>query len=235
MAKGYFFLARSLAVGKITNKVLDSLAFLDYRLLMLLSMWHPDIDSRRKLLRKRGVNVPDSAFIDLGVLIEMTTPQSVIIEEYARLAFGAVVYAHDAAYNSAADLPLRVKTTRIGYNAAVGARSIIMPGVDVGNHSGCLAGSVVTKDIPSGMIMAGNPAEIIGKVEDFGLALQADLKVNPDIYYDHPNPYRAPSTPYDYLITWRKEGVKIQDYTVLRTGTPFDYVLDAKAMKAGKR
>jgi len=81
------------------------------------------------------------------------------------------------------------------------------------------------------MIVAGNPAEQLGTVEQIGLAWQADLEVRPEIYYDHPNPARAPHHPFEDLLTWREEGVKIQAATTLRTGTPFDYILDAKAMK----
>jgi len=30
------------------------------------------------------------------------------------------------------------------------------------------------------------------------------------------------------MITWREEGVKVRDASELRTGTPFDYILDAR-------
>jgi hypothetical protein len=93
IAKGYWFMGRNLLAGKITNKLLEFVAFLDYRMLMLLSMWHPDMETRKRLLRKRGVNVADNAWIDLGCWIEMTTPQSVIIEDYAKLAYGSIVFA----------------------------------------------------------------------------------------------------------------------------------------------
>jgi serine acetyltransferase len=235
LARGYFFFGRSLLAGKIINKTLDLLAFLDYRLLMYLSMWHPDMKSRIRLLRKRGVNISEKAWVDVGVFIEMTTPQSVIIEDYAKLAYGVTIYAHDASFNSAGDLPMRVQETRIGYNAAVGACSFVLPGVNIEDHAGVAPRSVVTKDVPTGMIVAGNPAESIGTVEEIGLAWQADLEVHPEIYYDHPNPARAPHNPFEHLVTWRKEGVKIQDATTLRTGTPFDFILDAKAMKGANR
>jgi serine acetyltransferase len=231
MAKGYWFFGRNLLAGKFTNKALDLLAFLDYRLLMLLSMWHPDHSSRIKLLRRRGVNISEKAWVDIGVFIEMTTPQSVIIEDYAKLAYGVTVYAHDASFNSAGDLPMRVQETRIGYNAAVGACSFVLPGVNIDDHAGVAPCSVVTKDVPTGMIVAGNPAEQLGTVEQIGLAWQADLEVRPEIYYDHPNPARAPHHPFEHLLTWRKQGVKIQAATTLRTGTPFDYILDARAKK----
>ncbi len=234
LVKGYVFLARNLAAGKVVNKVLDLFAFLDFRLLMLLSVWHPDAASRRRLLRKRGVNVADTAWIDIGVWIEMTTPRAVFIEDYVKLAYGVTVYAHDAAVNSVGDLPMRVQATTIGYNSAIGTGSIIMPGVTIGKHCGVVPGSVVTKDVPDLTVVGGNPAETLFTSEQLGVAWQADLKMRPDLYYDHPNPGRAPSTPIDHLLSWREEKVPVRDYTELRTGTPFDYILDAKAAKKKK-
>ncbi|MDY6794795.1 MAG: acyltransferase [Actinomycetota bacterium] len=231
LAKAYGFLARNILGGKVTNKVLDLLAFLDYRLLMLLSMWHPDLDSRMRLLRKRGVRISEKAWVDLGVWIEMTTPQSVVIEDYAKIAYGCIVFAHDAAINSVADLPMRVQTTTIKYNSAIGARSIIMPGVTIGEHSGVLPGSVVTKDVPDMTIVGGDPAQHFFTDEELGMAWQEDVRRRPDLYYDHPNPTRAPGTPLDHLLTWREEDIKLHDYLELRTGTPFDIILDMKQKK----
>lgn len=48
----------------------------------------------------------------------------------------------------------------------IGARSIILKGVTIGEGSIVGAGSVVTKDIPSGEIWGGNPAKFIKKVKD---------------------------------------------------------------------
>ena len=52
--------------------------------------------------------------------------------------------------------------TRIEKGASVGANSIILPGVTIGEYALVGAGSVVTKDVPSMAIVAGNPARIRG-------------------------------------------------------------------------
>lgn len=48
---------------------------------------------------------------------------------------------------------------KIEDNVWIGARAIILPGVTIGSNSIIGAGSVVTKDIPSYAIYAGNPAK----------------------------------------------------------------------------
>ena len=48
----------------------------------------------------------------------------------------------------------------IGRNVFIGARSIILKGVKVGDGAIIGAGAVVTRDVPAGQIAAGNPAQI---------------------------------------------------------------------------
>ena len=52
--------------------------------------------------------------------------------------------------------------TIIENGASIGANSIILPRVTIGEYALVGAGSVVTKDVPSMAIVAGNPARIIG-------------------------------------------------------------------------
>lgn len=48
----------------------------------------------------------------------------------------------------------------IGDNVWIGANSTILPGVTIGNCSVIAAGSVVTKDVPEKVLVAGNPAVV---------------------------------------------------------------------------
>lgn len=52
--------------------------------------------------------------------------------------------------------------TAIRQGAAIGANSVVLPGVTVGKNALVGAGSVVTKDVPENAIVAGNPAKILG-------------------------------------------------------------------------
>jgi hypothetical protein len=55
----------------------------------------------------------------------------------------------------------------IGNDVFIGARSTILPGVKIGDRCIVAAGSVVTKSVPSGSIVGGNPARIIGDYDLF--------------------------------------------------------------------
>ena len=54
----------------------------------------------------------------------------------------------------------------IGQNCWIGAGSVILPGVTVGDGSVIGAGSVVTKVIPSGVVAVGNPCRVLRKIGD---------------------------------------------------------------------
>ena len=52
------------------------------------------------------------------------------------------------------------KPIRIGHNVWIGGGAIILPGVTVGDDAVIGAGSVVTRDVPRGVVVVGNPARI---------------------------------------------------------------------------
>ena len=53
----------------------------------------------------------------------------------------------------------------IGEDCWIGIRSIILPGVTIGDGAVVGAGAVVTKDVEAYSVVAGNPAKVIGKRE----------------------------------------------------------------------
>jgi len=59
------------------------------------------------------------------------------------------------------------KKVVIGKNSFIGAHSTILKGVTIGKNSIVGACSVVAKNIPSNEIWAGNPAQLIRKIDDY--------------------------------------------------------------------
>lgn len=62
--------------------------------------------------------------------------------------------------------PYKTGSIEIFDNCFIGARSIIMYDVKIGPNAIVAAGSVVTKDVPEGMVVGGNPAKVISTVEN---------------------------------------------------------------------
>ena len=69
-------------------------------------------------------------------------------------------------------------TIEIGDNVMIGSNSTILYNVKIGSNVIIAAGSVVTKDVPDGAVVGGNPAKIIGNY--YELARRRNVMNNPD-------------------------------------------------------
>ena len=96
----------------------------------------------------KGVQISRKAELDRGI-----NPRGVHIGDYTRIA-SAQILTHDDCRNLKADV-------YIGSNCFLASRSIILPGVHIGDEVIVGAGAIVTKDVPSNSIVAGNPAKVI--------------------------------------------------------------------------
>jgi acetyltransferase-like isoleucine patch superfamily enzyme len=112
--------------------------------------------SRLYYVQVRGMQIEPTAWFSLKAHFDHTHPRGVHIGAESYIAFGAVVLTHDMTRGIYAD-------TRIGQRCFIGAHSIILPGVTIGDGSIVGAGSVVTRDVPPGTVVAGNPARVVRK------------------------------------------------------------------------
>lgn len=117
---------------------------------------------RRALLRLRwlyytrlwGMDIHPTASYSLSVKFDRTYPRGMHIGAETYIAFDVAILTHDLTRGLFAD-------TRIGRRCFIGARSIILPGIEIGDECVIGAGSVVTNSIPSRSLVAGNPARIL--------------------------------------------------------------------------
>ena len=56
------------------------------------------------------------------------------------------------------------KEVHIGNNVWIGANTVVVPGVTIGDNSVIGAGSVVTRDIPANVVAVGSPCRVLREI-----------------------------------------------------------------------
>jgi len=78
-----------------------------------------------------------------------------------------VTFANDK-YPRSKIYPVKFQFTEIGKSVSIGANATILGGIKIGDYAMIGAGSVVTKDVPAYALVYGNPARVMGKVNEKG-------------------------------------------------------------------
>jgi acetyltransferase-like isoleucine patch superfamily enzyme len=113
----------------------------------------------------------------VGAII--STNSRIVIGDFAFLAHEVVLADLFAATPRAAETSEIGKTSSarpalivVGENSWIGARTVLLPGARLGEGVIVGAAAVVDFEVPSGSIVAGNPARIVGRVPAPGNAPQ---------------------------------------------------------------
>ena len=114
-----------------------------------------------------GVNVicPQKTFIGEGVVMDTNYPEDITIEEGVTLTTRCIIVTHFVEIDNNERRHYSRGKVLIKKNAYIGANTVICKPVTIGEGAIIGASSVVTKDIPSFEIWAGNPARFIRKRE----------------------------------------------------------------------
>ena len=97
----------------------------------------------------------DCSFLDLG---------GITIEDDVLIGPKVSLITENHPIDPAQRKSLDLQSIRIKKKAWIGAASTILPGVTVGENAIVAAGSVVTKDVPDNVVVAGVPAKMIKKI-----------------------------------------------------------------------
>lgn len=120
------------------------------------SMVCPLIRIKNALLRLTGMKVGKNAFIAMGVALDIFYPEKIEIGMNAVIGYGCVVTAHELLQGE-----MRLGRVIIGAHSVLGTRSVVLPGVEIGERAVVGAMSLVNRDVPAGAFYAGVPARRI--------------------------------------------------------------------------
>jgi acetyltransferase-like isoleucine patch superfamily enzyme len=176
---------KSIYLGII--QVLTRLAYIEREFPSSISLWaRLDVIPRAPHLELHRLSLGKKTLIE-GLSVVCTWHGDVILEDGASIGIGSIVMGpvligknsscsqncfisgQSHRYEDVSKNFLRqgVKTEQvvIEENVWIGANSVILPGVKIGNNSVIGAGSTVIEDVPPLSVAVGNPAKIIRKYD----------------------------------------------------------------------
>jgi acetyltransferase-like isoleucine patch superfamily enzyme len=127
-------------------------------------------------LRLAGIRlVGQPRYVHKDAWFDLADPSLITLGTGCVVSSGVMILVHDhalsralAAYGVVQEWDAGTRATvTVGDNVFLGARAILLPGVRVMDGAIVGAGSVVTRDVPSHTVVAGNPARPICTTDEY--------------------------------------------------------------------
>jgi maltose O-acetyltransferase len=117
-------------------------------------------------LVRRGLVMGNNVQIVADIFLDPSHCFLIRIGDNVTFAPNVRIIAHDASTKQFLG-STRIASVRIMDDCFIGDSVIVMPGVTIGPRVIVGAGSVVTRDIPPDSVAAGNPARVIGALDEY--------------------------------------------------------------------
>lgn len=107
------------------------------------------------------MKVGDYTAFALMVMPDVMFPEKITVGTNTIIGYNTTILAHEYLINE-----YRIGKVHIGNEVMIGANTTILPGVTIGDGAVVSAGTLVHKDVPSGMFVGGNPMQFIYTKEE---------------------------------------------------------------------
>jgi maltose O-acetyltransferase len=116
-------------------------------------------------LRRRGLRAGEPLQLASEGAIDPRFAWAIEIGSQTIIAGGVRIVAHDAAIKRLTGFT-EVRPVTIGQRCYIGAGAIVLPGATIGDDAVIGAGAIVRGEIPAGALAVGNPARVVGQVDE---------------------------------------------------------------------
>jgi maltose O-acetyltransferase len=137
-----------------------------------------------QMLCNRGMKLGNGVSIEDGFFFDPSHCYLIEIGDNCTFAPNVRIIAHDASTRRITGFT-RLARVIIENDCFIGDSVLILPGVTVGEGSIVGAGSVVTRSIPKGSVVVGNPARVLCTVEDFKARQLCNVAEGPKFSSDY--------------------------------------------------
>ncbi|GAB4580724.1 MAG: hypothetical protein Fur0022_34660 [Anaerolineales bacterium] len=139
--------------------------------------------------RKKGVKIGEGTYVYKSVSFGRGGKDPITVGKNCVLT-GCTILGHDASTNALLGLKhgerSLIKPVVIEDDCFIGHGSIVLMGVTVGKGSIVGAGAVVSSNVPPGVVVAGNPAKVIGTVQELVEKRKKLAVEHPEYFPDRP-------------------------------------------------
>lgn len=193
-------------------------------------------------LRNKGIKIGSNTYFfnPRKVQIDVSRPEFIEIGDNCKITTGVTILAHDYSYSVLRSVYHEIlptsAITKIGDNVFIGINSTILMGSTIGDNVIIGAGSVVTGNVPSNTIFAGNPARQISTIDNYYNKLKANIINNAKLHakrikeVKHRNPTLDEMGYYTWLFTDYKKD-KFNAPSVFYGDDTTEYIKDYTNMK----
>jgi maltose O-acetyltransferase len=140
------------------------------------------IEQRWIRLRSLGMVIGKDVWLPSSTWIDSDHCYLISIGDHCGFGEECHILAHDAQMDEFLDAA-RVGLVTIHQSCHIGARTVILPGVEIGPRTIVGANSVVSKSLPPETVCAGNPAKVICSLDEYLQKHRDRLKARPTFPY----------------------------------------------------
>lgn len=124
------------------------------------------VDRRWARLSALGMTIGDDVWLPASTWIDVSHCYLVSIGDHCGFGEECLLLCHDAQMDEFLDIA-RLGRVTIHESCHLGARCIVLPGVEIGPRTIVGAGSVINKSLPPDTVCAGNPARVICTLNEY--------------------------------------------------------------------